>query len=385
MSNIVYKDYILKGATIFNGESCINNHNIVISNGYIADIIPQNTNNCNFKEYNLSGLTISAGFIDLQINGCGGVLFNDDISANSLQIMKETNLKYGCTSFLPTLITTTQDKIIKALQVVYDYHTKYPNCVLGIHIEGPYISKIKKGAHNASYIKPIDIDMVNILCSYAKKMVVKLTIAPEENSLDLIKILLQGGVKLSIGHSNATYTEATDGIKAGINLSTHLFNAMSAFEGRKPGVVGAILNSNIYAGIIADGIHVDYNSINLVKKIKQSKLYLVTDAVSPMGTNITEFVLGDKKVFVKDDMCINEDGALAGANIDMMSSIRNCVNFANINLEESLRMATIYPANAIENGNLGRLTKNNLANLVAFDNNYNVKHTIQDGILTSYN
>ena len=215
-------------------------------------------------------------------------------------------------------------------------------------------------------------------------MIVKLTIAPEENSLDLIKKLLNGGVKVSIGHSNATYSQAIAGINEGINLSTHLFNAMSAFEGRNPGVVGAILNSNIYAGIIADGIHVDYNSINLVKKIKQNKLYLVSDAVSVMGTNITEFMLADKRVYVSDGRCINEEGSLAGANIDMMSCVANCVNFVKLELDEALRMATIYPANAIENNQLGKLTKNSIANLVAFDNAYKVKYTIQDGILMCY-
>jgi N-acetylglucosamine-6-phosphate deacetylase len=377
--------YILKNTSFFEDEKLVKNKDIIIENGIISNILDSGDNTANLddvKEYDCTNLLLSPAFIDLQINGCGGVLLNDNISINTLEVMHKTNKKYGCTSFLPTLITTDADEIKQALEVVYNAHKNKPNNILGIHIEGPYISIEKKGAHNPKYIKPIDDEMVDVLCSYANKMVVKLTLAPENNSSEHIKKLFNAGVKLSIGHSNATYKQAIEAINNGISLSTHLFNAMSALQGREPGVVGAILNSDIYAGIITDGIHVDYANINLVHKIKKNKLYIVSDAVTPMGTDMKEFYLANQKVIVENGRCVNESGSLAGANIDMLNSLINCIRYANISKSQAFAMATNIPAIAIGvDSKLGFIKKGYIANLVILDNDYKIHHVIDNGIL----
>jgi N-acetylglucosamine-6-phosphate deacetylase len=371
--------YALVGAKIFDGENFLESHNIIIENETIKDIvkyIPED-----IKIYDFSGCTITPGFIDLQINGCGGVLLNDDISEKTLSIMAKTCAKYGVTSFLPTLITTTEDNIKKAIAVLSVFHEKQPHQVIGIHIEGPYISKVKKGAHNAQYIKPIDQNMVSYLSEAVKKLPIKITMAPEENDINLIKQLIDAGVRVSIGHSNANYDQAQKSIDIGVSLGTHLFNAMSSFEGRSPGVVGAILNNDsLYSGVIVDGHHVDFKSIEIVKKIKKDRIYVVTDAVTPMGTEMEEFYLADQLVRVKNGACINENGNLAGANIDMLSSFKNLVFELQFSEKEAFKMISSIPAKAFGVDNkLGYIKAGFIANLVILDSNFNIKHVLQNG------
>lgn len=374
--------YAITAKRIFDGEKFLSNKVVIINNARIEKIVNiEEISDIEVIDY--KNHIIAPAFIDLQLNGCGGVLFNDDISEKTLEIMHQTNLAFGTTSFLPTLITTTDDEIKKAVKVALAFHEKYPYNVIGIHIEGPYISKIKKGIHNADFMKEIPNEMVNFLVDYAKKIPIKITMAPEENSIDKIKHLVSGGVKVSIGHSNADYDTAKKGISVGMNLATHLFNAMSPFEGRSPNVVGAVLDSpSVYSGIIIDGYHVDYASIALVKEIKKDKLYMVTDATTPMGTNLEEFQLAGQTIYVKNGKCVNKDGTLAGADIDMMSSVANAVLHANISLKESLRMASLYPAIAIgQDYHLGRIAKDYIANIVVFNDDFKVHSTIDVGKL----
>lgn len=372
--------YAITSKKIFDGENFLSNKAIIINDNKIEDIV-------NLDEVKITEVLdykdniITPAFIDLQLNGCGGVLFNDDISEQTLEVMHKTNLRFGTTSFLPTLITTSEENIKKAVEVVTSFHKKYPYSVIGIHIEGPYISKIKKGIHNPIYMKPISQEMVDFLIASAKNVPIKITMAPEENSIDRIKQLVDGGVKVSIGHTNSDYATAKKGISAGISMATHLFNAMSPFEGRSPNVVGAVLDSHtVHAGIIIDGHHVDYASIAMVKEIKKDKLYMVTDAVTPMGTDMTEFPFADQTIYVRNGKCENKDGTLAGANIDMVSSVANAVNHANISLKETLRMASLYPAEAMGISNkIGKISKDYIANLTIIDSNYKMIATIDCG------
>ncbi|MFL1780526.1 N-acetylglucosamine-6-phosphate deacetylase [Candidatus Hepatincolaceae symbiont of Richtersius coronifer] len=381
------RSYAIKKAKIFDGEQILNNKVLIIEGNIIKEIVEENIweapKNCEI--IHMDDLTISAGFIDLQLNGCGGWLFNDNIELKCLEMMHQTNLKFGCTSFLPTLITTSEANIIKAVKVATDFYQAHPFTILGLHVEGPYINSEKKGIHNINYIKSINQDMVSFFTKAVENIPLMITMAPECNDLVYIEQLTKRGVQVALGHSNATYEEARAGIKAGITCATHLFNAMSNFQGRSPGVVGAVLNSEIFAGIIIDGYHVSYESVAIVKKIKQDKLYIVTDAVTPMGTNMTTFKLSDQEIYVKGGKCVNADNILAGSNIDMMSSIKNAVNYAWLSLEESLRMATWYPATVMGiNNYLGKVAPNYIANLTAFDCNYKVKHTIDRGKLINF-
>ncbi|MCL2566976.1 MAG: N-acetylglucosamine-6-phosphate deacetylase [Alphaproteobacteria bacterium] len=377
--------YAITSKKIFDGENFQSNKAIIIDGSRIKSIIPlADIGNIELIDY--SSNIIAPAFVDLQINGCGGVLFNDDISVKTLEIMLKTNLQCGTTSFLPTLITASEDDVKKAVAAAGEMHEKYPHNIIGVHIEGPYISKIKKGIHNPVYMKAISKEMVDFFVAANKKMPILLTLAPEENDAAFIQALTDGGVKVAIGHSNASYSQAMAGIDAGISMATHLFNAMSPFEGRQPNVVGAVLNSNtVFSGIIIDGNHVDFASVALVHKIKQDKLFIVTDAATPMGTDMKEFLFADQLVYVKGNKYVNKDGTLAGANITMLESVANAVDSVNLSLAESLKMASLYPARAFGVKKIGKVLPDYIANLIVFDNNYNLITTINGGSILKIN
>ncbi|MDF5586270.1 N-acetylglucosamine-6-phosphate deacetylase, partial [Vibrio parahaemolyticus] len=190
-----------------------------------------------------------------QLNGCGGVMLNDAITPETMQIMHQANLKSGCTSFLPTLITSSDEDMRTAITAAREYHNKYQNQSLGLHLEGPYLNVAKKGIHNVDFIRPSDESMIDLICANAD-IVAKVTLAPEHNDPEHIARLKAAGIVVSIGHTNATYAEARKSFEAGITFATHLFNAMTPMVGREPGVVGAIYDTpDVYAGIIADGFH----------------------------------------------------------------------------------------------------------------------------------
>jgi N-acetylglucosamine-6-phosphate deacetylase len=397
MHKIEKTKLVITAKKIFNGIKFVENVAILIRNNKIESV--SDLSLYSKKEIiDYGDAIISCGFVDLQLNGCGGILFNDDTSTKALAKMHETNLRFGTTNFLPTLITTDLEQIKKAIEVCVDYRNQNTSQngiiyggVMGLHIEGPFISLEKKGIHNEKYIKPLNQEAVNILVHAAKKIPIKLTLAPEVNDINLIKQLISGGVMISIGHSNASYNKTQEVIKAGASLATHLFNAMSPLEGRSPGVVGAVLNNDIYSGIIADGHHVDYNSINLVHKIKNDKLYIVTDAVTPMGTNIKEFAFAGQTIFVKEGKCVNVNGTLGGANIDMLSSLANLVRHCNIPLVDALKMSSTNAIKALKNhknitnrvlgGVYGKVSKTYSANLSIFDFNFKLIDTINNGII----
>lgn len=258
---------------------------------------------------------------------------------------------------------------------------------MGLHLEGPCISNIKKGIHNPAYIQPLNSKMVDFLCQAGQDLPIKITLAPETNSLPLVQQLIKAGLRISIGHTNGTYKEVEAVIASGATLATHLFNAMSAFEGRNPNAVGAILNNpSVYSGIIIDGVHVDYHSIQIVKKIKQDKLFIVTDGVTPMGTNLKEFMLANQKIYVQGNKCVNAEGVLAGTNINMFSSLKNAVLQAKIPLDQALAMVSLIPAKAIGvEHSLGKIAVNNIANMAVFhEKNWQYKYTMAEGQLHTY-
>ncbi|POB67730.1 N-acetylglucosamine-6-phosphate deacetylase, partial [Vibrio vulnificus] len=275
--------YALTNCKIYTGSDVLSEHALIIENDLITSIVPAADLPSGIEVKDLAGANVSPGFIDLQLNGCGGVMLNDEITAETMQIMHEANLKSGCTSFLPTLITSSDADMRAAITAAREYHAKYKNQSLGLHLEGPYLNVMKKGIHSVDYIRPSDTSMVDFICENAD-VVAKVTLAPELNDPEHIEKLRNAGIVVSIGHTNATYAEARKGFEAGITFATHLFNAMTPMVGREPGVVGAIYDTpDVYAGIIADGFHVDYANIRIAHKIKGEKLVLVTDATAPAG------------------------------------------------------------------------------------------------------
>ncbi|WP_447471676.1 N-acetylglucosamine-6-phosphate deacetylase [Vibrio harveyi] len=372
--------YALSNCKIYTGSDVLTDHAVIIDNDQIQSVVPVTQLPEGIEVKDLDGANLSPGFIDLQLNGCGGVMLNDEITPETMQIMHEANLKSGCTSFLPTLITSSDEDMRAAITSAREYHNKYQNQSLGLHLEGPYLNVAKKGIHSVDFIRPSDDGMIDLICANAD-IIAKVTLAPEQNDPEHIARLKAAGIVVSIGHTNATYAEARQGFDAGITFATHLFNAMTPMVGREPGVVGAIYDTpEVYAGIIADGFHVDYANIRIAHKIKGEKLVLVTDATAPAGANIDHFIFVGKKVYYRDGKCVDENGTLGGSALTMIEAVQNSVEHAGIALEEALRMATLYPATAIGvEERLGRVRKGMVANLTIFDRDFNVKATVVNG------
>ena len=372
--------YALSNCKIYTGSDVLTDHAVVIENELIKKVCPISELPEGIEVRDLNGANLSPGFIDLQLNGCGGVMLNDEITAETMQIMHKANLKSGCTSFLPTLITSSDEDMRAVITAAREYHNQYQNQSLGLHLEGPYLNVAKKGIHSVDHIRKSDSEMIELICENSD-LVAKVTLAPELNDPEHIERLRKAGVVVSIGHTNATYAEARQGFESGITFATHLFNAMTPMVGREPGVVGAIYDTpEVYAGIIADGFHVDYANIRIAHKIKGEKLVLVTDATAPAGADMEYFIFVGKKVYYRDGKCVDENGTLGGSALTMIEAVQNTVEHAGIALDEALRMATLYPATAIGvESKLGRIKKGMVANLAVFDRDFNVKATVVNG------
>jgi N-acetylglucosamine-6-phosphate deacetylase len=371
----------LRHATVIDGERILADQAVTVLGDRIEAIIPDQEYSDDRKIFDVGHAFVAPGFIDLQLNGAGGVLFNDAISADTLAVMHRTNLRSGTTGFLPTLITTSEANMERALEVVERCRNEGAGGVLGVHLEGPYINPDRKGIHDQTAIRKPSSDLVNSLIAYAKKFPILLTLAPECNDLEVVRLLLDGGVIVSAGHSNGTYEEAVAGFDAGIRVATHLFNAMSPWTGRDPGVVGAILDRpRVAAGIVVDGIHVHYASIRLAKGLKGEGLFLVTDAVTPTGTSMSSFEFGGQTIYVKNGRCVNRDGTLGGALLTMHEAVANSVRHAGIPLLEAVRMATLYPARVVgRESELGRIAPGYLANFAIFDQNFAMRGVVDRG------
>ena len=370
--------YALINGEIYTGEGIVKNKAIIIDGNRVealVDEIPKD-----IKVIDLQGKIVAPAFIDLQLNGCGGVLFNDEISLDTLRIMNETNIKTGTTSYLPTLITTTDENIEKALKLVEENENLEEIGVLGLHIEGPYISIPKKGIHNPDYIRVMSDEIIHKIAKFGSKVTKIMTIAPENAKVEHLKELKDSGINLSIGHTNATYEEALEKVEY-FKMATHLFNAMSSFTSREPGVIGAIFeNKSLYTGIIVDGVHSHYGSVKIAKDILKEKLFLVTDAVAPVGTNMESFMFEGNKVLYKDGKCISPDGTLGGSALTMIEGVQNLVKHVGVSLEEALLMASTYPAKAIKvDDKYGYIKEGYIADLVILDKELNISNMIVKG------
>ncbi|EEW05568.1 N-acetylglucosamine-6-phosphate deacetylase [Vibrio mimicus] len=372
--------YALTNCKIYTGNDVLVKHAVIINGDKIETVCPIESLPSDIKVVDLNGANLSPGFIDLQLNGCGGVMFNDEITAKTIDIMHKANLTSGCTSFLPTLITSSDENMRQAIAAAREYQSQYPNQSLGLHLEGPYLNVMKKGIHSVDFIRPSDDSMIDTICANSD-VIAKVTLAPENNKPEHIEKLVKAGIVVSIGHTNATYAEARQSFESGITFATHLFNAMTPMVGREPGVVGAIYDTpDVYAGIIADGFHVDYANIRIAHKIKGEKLVLVTDATAPAGAEMDYFIFVGKKVYYRDGKCVDENGTLGGSALTMIEAVQNTVEHVGIALDEALRMATLYPAKAIGvDDKLGRIKKGMIANLTVFDRDFNVKATVVNG------
>ncbi|MDK2818542.1 MAG: N-acetylglucosamine-6-phosphate deacetylase [Spirochaetota bacterium] len=377
----LYKSYYaLVNARVFDGDKFLDNATVIIENDRIKSIEMDSSLDIVMTKIDLKGKIIVPGYIDLQVNGCGGADINHDISLDTLQVLHETNIKHGVTSIAPTLITTSDERILEAIDLIN--HLENPE-LLGIiawHFEGPYLSKIKKGIHEEKYIRKPSIAILDAIINtnISRKIV---TLAPEEVDSVHIKKLADAGVIVSMGHTNGTFAQISEKIPSGLTMATHLYNAMKPFDSREPGAVGTVLESdNIYAGIIVDGIHCNYASVDIAYKSLGDHLFLVSDSSAPAGTDIKEFEFGGRKIYHRDGRCIAEDGTLAGVAILMDKCVQNLVKYVKVPLEDAFRMASLYPARSInKDDEYGYLKPGYKADITILDTDLKVHGVVSNG------
>ena len=325
----------------------------------------------------LGGNLLLPGFIDTQVNGGGGVLFNDDPSVESIIEIGRAHRRFGTTGFLPTLISTDLHVVSNAVNAVQAAIESGVPGVLGIHIEGPFLNVERKGIHDATKLRGLDGDAVELLTSLEGGRTI-VTLAPEMTNPKFIRELADAGVIVSAGHTDATYLEIKEALAHGVTGFTHVFNAMSQLSGREPGAVGAALDDpDSWCGIIVDGRHVDPVALRIaVRSKRRDRFMLVTDAMPSVGTLDTSFDLQGRSISVDGNVCVDEDGTLAGSNMDMATAVRNATRMLGIDVAEAARMASAYPAQFLGlGGELGRIAPGYRADLVLVDENVNVIET----------
>ena len=339
------------GATIFDGFKRHFNSALIIQNNKVAEIIAEEKVDPKTEQIVLAGGLLTPGFVDLQVNGGGGVLFNDNPSLENLKTICEAHIKLGSTSILPTLISDSPEVNKQAILAITDALDQKINGLVGLHLEGPHLARARKGAHEERFIRPMkEFDCLELESLANKIPNLMLTVAPEAVSSEQITRLSKAGAIISLGHTDCTFNQAADAVRAGATCATHLFNAMSPFGGREPGLVGAVLDTGkLFSGIIADGFHVDKTSINLALRAKKTPgaLFLVSDAMSTVGSDQKHFFLNDRLIARSQGKLTLEDGTLAGADINLSDAVKYMVNVVGISQDDAIRMASLIPAKVL--------------------------------------
>ena len=372
----------LHNGRVLRGQALVENQCVLLEGGRILDIVPENHPRVRgASRVDLRGNMLLPGFIDVQVNGGGGVLFNDSPNVEAIRQIGRAHRRFGTTGFMPTLISADLDVVARAIAAARGAIEAHVPGVLGIHIEGPFLNVERKGVHDPAKLRELDVGAVGLLTSLSLGRTL-VTLAPEMTKPEIIQQLAAAGVIVSAGHTNATYAEVVAALHHGLTGFTHLFNAMSQLTGREPGVVGAALeNLDSWCGIIVDGQHISPVVLRLAMRCKPStRFMLVTDAMPSVGTDASSFKLEGRDITVSGHVCIDEDGRLAGSNIDMASCVRNAVTLLGVSLPEAVRMASLHPAEFLGlSHELGRIERGYRANLVLADDKLNVLETWIDG------
>ncbi|HTM76299.1 MAG TPA: N-acetylglucosamine-6-phosphate deacetylase [Devosia sp.] len=375
----------IDGARIFDGQDWHDDAALLLEFGQVSAIVAASAIPAHSDRVRLDGGIVVPGFVDLQVNGGGGVLFNNDPSVRAIATICAAHAQFGTTALLPTLITDTVAVNVAAIAAgKAAYQRRIPGFI-GLHLEGPHLSLARKGTHDPALIRPMDdadlarllaaaVDLPNLLCTVAAE-----TVTPQQ-----IVALAGAGIVVSIGHSDADAATASAAFSAGATMATHLFNAMSQLGNREPGVVGAVLSTaGVSAGLIADGIHVHPTSIEIALRTKSGpgRIFLVTDAMSQTGTDLTSFTLNGRMITRSGGALRLADGTLAGADLDMIDAVEFMHTRIGLPFEEAVRMASLYPAQAMGlDHSLGFLGPQSVASFVHLSNERKVRATWIDGV-----
>jgi N-acetylglucosamine-6-phosphate deacetylase len=375
------KTALLNGR-IFTGDEWIEDQALIIEDkrilGFCAvNELPENLH----QRIDLQGQRLLPGLVDTQVNGGGGVMFNDVPSVETLIQISQAHRKFGTTALLPTLISDKLSVVEHAITAVRDALDQGVPGIIGIHLEGPFLNPARKGVHNDKKFRRLDDQAIELLTSlpHGKTLV---TLAPELTTPERIRQLCDAGVIVAAGHTAADYTQTRQALDAGVKAFTHLFNAMTPFSSREPGVVGAALeDSESWCGVIVDGFHVHPASLRVALAAKpRGKMLLVTDAMATLGSELGGFYLNGEWIQAVDGRCATSAGTLAGSALDMLSAVRNTRDWLKISLDEALRMASRYPAEMLGLGDeLGSLKSGYRASMILVDEELRLINSWIDG------
>lgn len=371
----------LVGTRIFTGDEFRENQALIIDGDTIAALVPVTHLPTDIARVELYGGVLAPGFIDLQVNGGGGAFFTNDTSVSAIQTMLDGHRPTGTTSLMPTLISDTREVHQAGVRAVAEAVAVGLKGVLGVHVEGPFFDMARRGAHSERYIRKMeqaDIDWLVASVKAQHQFKVMLTLAPEHADAGQIKQLTSAGVVVCAGHTDGHYDDVVAALNEGLSGFTHLYNAMRPATGREPGVVGAALeDANSWCGIIIDTYHVHAASARIAYAAKpKGKVYLVTDAMSTVGSSEKSFQVYGETISEKNGCLVNAEGRLAGSAIGMIDAVRLNTDWVGVELGESLRMASLYPAEFMQVDHyLGRIRENYRADLVHFTDDFKVTRT----------
>lgn len=337
---------LLRNLKLFDGETFQEGKAVLVENGKVSLIVEEDQLRSDVANAeDLGGKLLVPGFVDVQVNGGGGVMFNDEQSTDALETIANGHRKFGTTTLLPTFITDSFENMQAAASAVQDAIKVGLPGIRGVHFEGPYFSMERRGVHAAEFVRAVDDGALDLFTQDGLGATI-VTLAPEQVPADFINALSNAGVRVCAGHTSATYEQAVGGFAAGVSGVTHLYNAMPPMMNREPGLIGAAYDHcDIYCGLIVDGHHLHHSTARTVISCKSTqKIMLVTDAMATVGSDKKSFNLYGTEIFVENGRLATSEGQLAGSDLNMMDALRLTRDELGVEFGEALRMASLYPA-----------------------------------------
>jgi N-acetylglucosamine-6-phosphate deacetylase len=373
--------FAIVGARVVQPHTILKDQAVIVENGRIRELCSVDSLPKNLDQHRVEGL-LAPGFIDVQVNGGGGVLFNETTTIEGIRAIGAAHRKFGTTGFLPTLITDTREKMAAAVEATRQGLAAGIPGLLGIHLEGPFLNPERKGVHDPKYMRPIENEDFRIMTSLGAGRTM-VTLAPEMVPMDAISRLAKAGVIVSAGHTAASYELLQQARKHGLRGYTHLFNAMPPLMGREPGPVGAALDDDSWCSLIVDLHHVSAASLRVAVQAKggSDRLMLVTDAMPSVGTSLETFEIQGRTIFRREGRLTTADGTLAGSDLDMATAVRNTLRHLRVLPPTAFQWASGIPASFLRlEGEVGEIRAGCLANFVLLDDDTKVRSTWIDGV-----